>query len=615
MTHIKKLAYVIAGVFFVFAGPGITEVVRVFPLAHPVTNKRILPDTDLLLFSSSVSEIMVLACPGEYEPASFVLRTEEDMEGVTAEAAELEGKENAMAPGNVDIRVVKCWWQDKGIGYREETPARLYNPTSYSAVKTLIPELLLHDDSLVKVDKENNYLKLVFEKGSPAQREEYVLASREGGIDLPREKLDRYINYIYDSPTLVPFNLKRKENKQLWLTIKIPDNAAPGVYKGEVRIKKGQAVLGAIPMKVRVLPIKLLPPYHVSSIYYYMPSGVTYQERQFRQFRKETENLLAHGVFNPVFPTELVVRDPGLKDMEEALKIREELGIRGQPLFICGNAQNLGFSTSENSAVTPSQLEELKKKTRDILAMAGKFNIPEVYFYGVDEAKGDRLAAQRPLWEAIHQAGGKVFAAGYISEGEQRGNFEFAGDIQNLLNCAGYPSRQEAAKWHSAGHKITCYANPQGGAEVPETYRRNFGVLLWQYDYDGAMTWLYQCGHYHENKGALNTWNDFTPLVCYKAANMVYPAADGVIDTLEWEGYREGVDDARYLAALVAAAKEARESKDPKMKDAAGRANGFLAELKQGDINRDVEDMDLLRLKMIDLILKLKGEDNEQENN
>jgi len=31
----------------------------------------------------------------------------------------------------------------------------------------------------------------------------------------------------------------------------------------------------------------------------------------------------------------------------------------------------------------------------------------------------------------------------------------------------------------------------------------------------------------------------------------VWRTADGVIDTLGWEGFREGVDDARYLTTLM----------------------------------------------------------------
>lgn len=42
---------------------------------------------------------------------------------------------------------------------------------------------------------------------------------------------------------------------------------------------------------------------------------------------------------------------------------------------------------------------------------------------------------------------------------------------------------------------------------------------------------------------------------------MAYPTVDEVIDTLQWEGYREGVDNIRYLATLLSAIDQAESSK------------------------------------------------------
>ena len=41
--------------------------------------------------------------------------------------------------------------------------------------------------------------------------------------------------------------------------------------------------------------------------------------------------------------------------------------------------------------------------------------------------------------------------------------------------------------------------------------------------------------------------------------SFVWRAKDGVLDTLAWEAYREGYDDARYLATLLDALREAEE--------------------------------------------------------
>ena len=50
------------------------------------------------------------------------------------------------------------------------------------------------------------------------------------------------------------------------------------------------------------------------------------------------------------------------------------------------------------------------------------------------------------------------------------------------------PRKEVAARWHAKGHKIMSYANPQSGFEKPETYRRNYGLLLDYANFDGGMT-------------------------------------------------------------------------------------------------------------------------------
>jgi hypothetical protein len=49
-------------------------------------------------------------------------------------------------------------------------------------------------------------------------------------------------------------------------------------------------------------------------------------------------------------------------------------------------------------------------------------------------------------------------------------------------------------------------------------------------------------------------WNDFDSPKRdkdYRDHMFTYPTSDGVIGTVQWEGFREGVDDTRYLATLL----------------------------------------------------------------
>ncbi len=60
-----------------------------------------------------------------------------------------------------------------------------------------------------------------------------------------------------------------------------------------------------------------------------------------------------------------------------------------------------------------------------------------------------------------------------------------------------------------------------------------------------------------------------------------YPAVNGVIDTLQWEAAREGIDDIRYIGALK---RYIRDLKDAKVrKDATDAADAFLATRLQKD--------------------------------
>ena len=136
------------------------------------------------------------------------------------------------------------------------------------------------------------------------------------------------------------------------------------------------------------------------------------------------------------------------------------------------------------------------------------------------------------------------------------------------------------------------YGNPQCGVEEPETYRRNFGLALWQAGYDGAMDYAYQHSFGHE-------WNDFDNQ-SYRDHTMAYPAANGVIDTIQWEGFREGVDDVRYLATLLQAMKTAEAAGGAK----ARQAQATRAWLDKLDMSS--ADLDVVRAEMIRRILALR---------
>ncbi|MFH2069344.1 MAG: hypothetical protein ABII89_07805 [Candidatus Omnitrophota bacterium] len=551
-------------------------------VTKPISGVKKL-STDTLVMGKISREIKITAAPGEYEPASFIVFARSDINSLTLKASDLTGESGIIPSGNIDIKVVKCWYQGggawSGSGDVQDQNKRV-----------LVPELLLNDDTLVKVDykKEKNYLKVVYSRGTASEKEKYIWMSEPNEVN-PHPGRDARIRNIedipvQDSPVLLPVDIPARTNKQFWITVKAPDTAKAGVYTGTIILSSG-GENSALTLTVRVLPFKLASPRRydlqedfVSSIYYHgklnpdRPEGsISSEDKSKEQLRAELKNMFSHGVTNPQC-------NQGFSEalFRTYLDIRQEAGMGGQPLYLLNWCPD-----SVHASSNPADI----KKTIEITQSYG---IPEVYFYGADEARGDALTAQRPAWEATRKAGGKIFVAGYVDS-----NFEKMGDIQDLLVCWGAPLSEEAAKWHSVGHKIWCYFNPQSGAENPEIYRRNFGLLLWLKNYDGAATFSYQAA-------ADNVWNDFDNAV-QRDFVFAYPTVNGVIDTLAWEGYREAIDDIRYATTLKLEIAEAKKSADAGIKETALSAEQWLSQL---DINRD---LDTVRLEIINHILKLKN--------
>jgi hypothetical protein len=93
-----------------------------------------------------------------------------------------------------------------------------------------------------------------------------------------------------------------------------------------------------------------------------------------------------------------------------------------------------------------------------------------------------------------------------------------------------------------------------------------------------------------------HVWNDFDDNH-YRDHVFTYPTDDGVVGTIQWEGFREGVDDVRYLSTLLKAIEKARRTYSP----VAAEAERWLEKLDPAG------DLDNIRREMVNWILKLQN--------
>ncbi|MEI6269944.1 MAG: hypothetical protein WCP01_13775 [Methylococcaceae bacterium] len=415
-----------------------------------------------------------------------------------------------------------------------------------------MPELLLKDESLVQVDRvaQKNYLKVNRGAGN-----ELVWVNIPGQMNAACFKVADFP--FQDSGTLQPFFLPKQYTQQVWLTVHAPGQINPGIYTGNIIIRAGRSELGRLTLRVKVPAFTLAD--YAAGIYYEsqlnsanatLGSGLKTET----QMRAEMRNMWEHGV------KDYDICQP-LSQMESVLKLRQDMGMIRSALY--------------TELPAHSSIATLNTTVPQLVNLAHAYGFSDAFFYGSDEATGLALTAQRTSWQRVHELGGKVFVAG---SGD---GFDRVGDLLDVQVHSSRPLPEYAMKWHGVGHNIYSYANPQSGAENPYPFRRNYGLVLWAAGYDKAYTWAYQAV-----RG--NQWNDMDAsqppkpgvTTLYREENFTYYTANGVIDTLAWEGYREAVDDVRYLKTLEQTIAQAKTATSPLIQQTVAAAQTYLNGLR-----------------------------------
>jgi hypothetical protein len=534
----------------------------------------VLPDT-VLLPGRITDEIKITACPGEYKPASFVAHALVDLKSLKVQAGDLVGSAGKLPASALDIKAVKCWYQQRGLWSEGE--------------RVLTPELLLHDDNLVQTDHAKKISRIKF---NLPEGPKHISADDPEWPNPEARKKHPEVWVADDSPVLLPVDIPAKENKQFWVTVHVLEDTKPGDYAGNIRLISDNKLLGEVALRLKVLPIKLAEPYCETSVF---GGGDRFEKR----YRNEVKNQIAHGI------TALAQFTGGPAtnysgQLERTLKIWKELGVPPSMLVVIDAPIVYGILVGRSHKglthieITEDQKKRFHEEFSRCLNLMKSYEMREIALHMADERSGKELEAWLPVFDIVHQAGGKVVTSGGIGGG----TFGLVGGITDIFLCENGISKRETDMWHSKGSKVWPIWNPSGGAEDFDLSRRNHGLLVWKCNCDGVTEYLYslESGWIEaasEKGGARDGIN-----------NLVYLTTDGVIDTIQWEGYREGIDDIRYITTLEKAIKEAKHSGDKKKAEIASEAEKYLA-----DVDVKYGDLDEIRAGIIEWILKLFTKD------
>jgi len=501
-----------------------------------------------------ISKMSVRVARGQFESLSLFIQPKGKINNIRFNWTDFKNGSMSIPANRLDVSIVKVWYQ-----------SAVQSALALGLNKHLTQELLVKNDNLVKVDYAAQTNSLLVTRNSDGTQ--YYQNISDPGATFPNSTVT-----VKDADTLQPFSLDTTTNRQIWMTVHVPDNAAAGKYTSTFTINSDQGTVTTFPIEIEVLPFDLDQSRLTYSIYYngYVDNvnvPYSFTAKSPDEYRKEMQDMKDHGV---LYPTTYEI----LQNLDADLKIRQDVGLPTDKLF------TVGLGTG--NATSTSALNDLKSQVQQWKTKIAQYGYKDLYVYGIDEARGTALTSQRAAWTAVHQAGAKVFVAGYYETYDSMGDILDVAVIQQDLRT------DQAQKYHSKGNKIYSYSNPQVGQENPELYRRNYGLALWKAGYDGAMNYAYQKFYNSE-------WNDFDNSR-YREETFTYASSNGLIGTIEWEGFREGVDDVRYMSTLLN-----RIDSLKKLGKDVSEAEAFANSVDP------TQDMDQVRGQIIDQILKLDG--------
>ena len=488
----------------------------VISVVDPTSSTPILPSTRL---PATGTKITLAECTNRFATASFVLRPDRsNLNGVTLTPSDLNGARQRVSANKLALRTVKVWYQG-GTAWKD---------IRANSTPTLVPELLLRNDKLVELDH--------------TRKENLISSTRSGPIRLsptiahfgPQDRLTKTSQefYVKDDAVLRPLDLKKAESKQLWLTLDLSAPMSPGQYTGSILIRQGARRIGSVDIHLDILPCRLEEQVLKYGVYYRArlkrdgDAVISSEWKTRSQMLSEFKNLASHGVRHLISYEPLPSQG-------------------GDPYTVVTLAKSAGLDVSRfyttaiatHNPGSPSHLAQYLQQATVLRDLLKPLGVNALVVYGIDEASPELLAAQAQAWSKLRHAGTMVFAAGW-----RPGDATHVAGTLDAFIVGERMTRSIVNVLHASGTEAYAYNRPQVGVENPHHYRLNYGLELWRSGADGAMLYAYQDGFGF-------VWNDLDSQQ-FRDHVFAYPTVDGVIDTVAWEGLREGIDDVRYLSQL-----------------------------------------------------------------
>ena len=369
--------------------------------------------------------------------------------------------------------------------------------------------------------------------------------------------------------------LKAGQFRQYWLTLHVPDDAPGGDYRGTVTVTAGGQVMG-LPLSAQVLPVALRQnPDKRYGAYYY---GRDYEEFS-ELWRHELPDMRAHGCDFIIWRARIdfTLTDEGVEvsydEVEKQIDILREHGFR-PPWIVWSGLDRLTRLCEQ--AGKPELIEPTAARAIQGLAqLAQQKQWGKVCLTHMDEVfNEDRLSRYIELTKLIRNAGDVTV---YMTIRADRPDMMKQADPFIDIRCynghnmdewvsSGHSFEELAQQLEAAGDEAWIYYNPRSVDVTAEWTRVTNGLYMWLTPFKLHTPWIYNS--FGGNPFDAEDGHDF---------GYAFPAPeDGrPVPTVQWEAFREGVDDLRYIYTLEQLVKDGGD--DPK----AEAAQAYLQQLRE----------------------------------
>ncbi len=377
--------------------------------------------------------------------------------------------------------------------------------------------------------------------------------------------------------------IKQDSNERFWITIRVPDDAKPGVYQGKLTISAAGAPSTDVPLALRVLPIRLRKnPEHIYGMYYRDPLRAVHEKntpQANEHFRRKAEwerlDMVAHGMNSHISDVTGLARDEQGNwtvdgtETETRIALDRKHGLAGKPLVVhipvswwyykLVDKRGLG---SHMRLVRPdvpqSFFDEVTKMVKAVELEKKKYDWPEFLYYPIDEPSTQAASVQFMVnvLAAIKKVPG---VRTYVTADPSHEQFEPMWPHVDVWCCQPFVFGHEKIKRLSKEKNIEfwCYPNHISGENDHTPIRgarMTWGYGFWKSGFKTLIPWIYQSEigdpwNYLDGT-AMDFFNRSTP--------------DGrPIPVAMWEAYREGIDDGRYIYTLQQLVEEGKKRGGP----------------------------------------------------